>query len=201
MGITTAPARTRTAAALLAAGLLLAAPACTWGRPKPPPTTGGPRPTGPVVTTPRPTRPDPTTPPTTINPPDAAGWRGEMLGLVNAERAKANLQPMVLCGTLDRAAQAYAEDMARRNVMTHTGADGSTPFQRIQAAGYVSAGRGYLAGAENIAQGYPSVAAVMTGWMNSSGHRANILASATNHVGFGRQGAFWVQNFGAGGTC
>jgi uncharacterized protein YkwD len=200
MGTTTA--RPRTAAALLAATLLLAAPACTWGRrPTPPPSTGGPQPTGPVVTTPRPTRPDPTTPPTTINPPNAGGWRGEMLGLVHAERAKANLPPMVLCATLDRAAQAYAEDMARRNVMSHTGADGSTPFQRIQAAGYVSAGRGYLAGAENIAQGYPSVTAVMTGWMNSAGHRTNIMAAATNHVGFGRQGAFWVQNFGAGGRC
>jgi uncharacterized protein YkwD len=125
-----------------------------------------------------------------------------MLNSVNAQRAAAGLRPVKLCASLTRAAQSYAEVMFANKRMEHTGPDGSTPFQRMQAAGYRSAGSGYLAGAENIAMGYPTVQAVMTGWMNSSGHKANILASGTTDVGFGRAGnTWWVQNFGSGGTC
>jgi uncharacterized protein YkwD len=130
------------------------------------------------------------------------GWRGEMIAAVNAERARAGLAPMVSCGSLNAAAQRYAEELSARGVLSHTGADGSTPASRERAAGYVAAaGQRYLHGAENIAMGYPSVAAVMAGWMGSQGHRDNILAPATNDLGMGRQGNWWVQNFGAGGTC
>ena len=59
---------------------------------------------------------------------------------------------------------------------------------------------------ENVAYGYGSVAAVMSAWMNSSGHRANILSSSFAHVGVGRADAsngtpYWTQDFGRGGTC
>ena len=125
-----------------------------------------------------------------------------LLRRTNAERAKAGLGAMVSCGTVNRAAQAYAEEMAARGVLSHSGADGSSPASRMRAAGYVAVpGQRYMYGAENIAQGYKSVADVMRGWMNSKGHRDNLLAPATTHIGMGRQGDWWVQNFGTGGVC
>jgi uncharacterized protein YkwD len=171
-------------------------------RPERPPVSVPDRPVPTVPERPAP----PTTPMAPVAPapasPAASGWQAEMLALVNAERAKAGLNPMALCGTINRAAQSYAEAMAARGVLSHTGADGSTPATRMRAAGYVAApGQRYMYGAENIAQGYRDVPAVMTGWMNSSGHRANILAPATTHLGVGRSGNWWVQNFGTGGTC
>jgi uncharacterized protein YkwD len=134
--------------------------------------------------------------------PPGDPWRADMLAAVNAERSRVGLGPMYWCATLDRAAQTYAEQMAGRGVLSHTGADGSSPASRQRAAGYGAApGLRYMHGAENIAMGYPSVGAVMAGWMGSSGHRNNILAPGTIHIGMGRQGNWWVQNFGAGGTC
>jgi uncharacterized protein YkwD len=197
----------RTAAAMLVAAALAGSLAsCSRWRPANPP---GPKPTVTIApaTQPATTRPAaapaPTTPPVTFPPPAAAeGWRTEMLAAVNAERAKAGLNPMVSCATLNRAAQGYAENLSSRGVLSHYGPDGSDPAARERAAGYLAApGQRYMFGAENIAQGYPTVAAVMAGWMGSQGHRDNILASATTHLGMGRQGTWWVQNFGTGGTC
>jgi len=228
MRTTTTRPRVRRAAAglLVAAALATSLSGCNRfrGRPTAPHPGGqhpGARPGGnhgaghgggiPGPVTPRPPAPDPNPSPGPnpgpATPPPASGgqeegWRTEMLGLINGARAQAGLPPMALCGTLNTAAQRHAEDLARRGVLTHTGADGSTPAQREQAAGYRAApGQRYMYGAENAAQGQQSVSQVMTGWLNSPGHRANLLASATNHVGLGRSGVFWVQNFGTGGTC
>jgi uncharacterized protein YkwD len=197
----------RMAATLLVAAALGGSLAsCSRGRPANPP---GPKPTvttapGPQPTTTRPApRPPTTAPPVAVAPPvPAEAWRTEMLAAVNTERAKAGLNPMVSCATLNRAAQGYAEQLSARGVLSHYGPDGSDPAARERAAGYLAApGQRYMYGAENIAQGYPTVAAVMAGWMGSQGHRDNILASATTHLGMGRQGTWWVQNFGTGGTC
>jgi uncharacterized protein YkwD len=134
--------------------------------------------------------------------PPGSGWQGEMLASVNASRAQAGLAPLVACGALNRAAQNYADTMAASGVLSHTGPDGSTLTSRVRAAGYnMAPGARSVSYAENIAQGQPSVAAVMAGWMNSPGHRANLLAPGTTHIGVGRHGVWWVQNFGAGGTC
>jgi uncharacterized protein YkwD len=138
----------------------------------------------------------------TPSAPAGSGWQGEMLASVNAERAKAGVRPLAACAALNRAAQNYADTMAASGVLSHTGPDGSTLAGRVRAAGYnMAPGGGYVSYAENIAQGYPTVAAVMSGWMGSSGHRTNLLASGTTHIGVGRHGAWWVQDFGSGGTC
>ena len=63
--------------------------------------------------------------------------------------------------------------------------------QRITAAGY-----SWNWCAENIAYGYTSVSSVMDGWMNSSGHRANILSTSARELGAARVGNYWTQNFG-----
>ena len=78
--------------------------------------------------------------------------------------------------------------------MSHTGSDGSTMVQRIDRVGFP-----WRSVAENVAYGYASAAAVMTGWMNSSGHRRNILSSNT-HIGvglaYGSDGLpYWTQVF------
>lgn len=142
-----------------------------------------------------------TTGPPTQSTPDAS-WRTEMLASINAERARSGATPLVHCPALDRAAQAHSSDQAAHNEMTHSGSDGSTAGQRIAAAGYAGA----LAWGENVAVGYPSVGAVMTGWMNSEGHRANIMNPSYRHVGLGMATSavgrpYWTQNFGYGGSC
>ena len=108
----------------------------------------------------------------------------------NAERAAQNLGPLNLDAALCRAAQSFAEYMAKNGTFSHT-ADGRNPSARAQAAGYRGGGVG-----ENIAAGYRDVTAVVKGWMNSPGHRANILGKRYGVVGFGKSGKYWVAMFG-----
>jgi uncharacterized protein YkwD len=145
----------------------------------------------PSTTAPPVTRPAPTPVPV---PPT---MEAQMLGLVNAERAKAGLNPMSLCAPLSRAAQSYAQTMSNQKWFDHTGPDGSTLTSRTRAAGYSGSSL-----AENIARGHTSVTAVMQGWMASAGHRANIMNPKLTHLGVGwAAGNYWVQDFGSGGAC
>jgi uncharacterized protein YkwD len=118
----------------------------------------------------------------------------EILALVNAERSRRGLGPMVLDSRLQRTAQAHSEDQANRQTMSHTGGDGSTLRVRMDRSGFP-----WRTAAENVAYGYPTPASVMVGWMNSSGHRANILSSNT-HLGVGLAYSstgvpYWTQVF------
>jgi len=117
--------------------------------------------------------------------------------LVNAERARVGVAPLTVHSALTNAAQSYAELMAGTNCFSHT--CGSVPnfADRITAAGYT----GWRTVAENIAYGYTTPEAVVSGWMNSSGHRANILNSAFKETGIGVKAdpngrLYWVQEFG-----
>jgi uncharacterized protein YkwD len=125
-----------------------------------------------------------------------------MVGSINANRAAVGAPPLVRCGALDGAAQAHSQDQATTNTMTHTGSDGSTIGVRANRAGYI----GWTALGENVAAGYTSVDAVMSGWMNSPGHKANLLNPAFRHVGVGRADSaggrpYWTQDFGTSGRC
>ena len=124
----------------------------------------------------------------------------EVLELTNAERASAGCKPLTADSKLARAAGGHAEDMVERQYFSHTSPDGKGPGDRLAAAGF--SGRGW---GENIAAGQPTPKAVVVGWMNSSGHRANILNCAFNRLGVGyasgsvRPGyspGSWVQDFG-----
>ena len=124
------------------------------------------------------------------------GWEAEMLGAINAHRANVGLPPLSWCSTLSGAAQRQSDAQAGGNRMFH-----SNLAVNATSAGYT----GWTALGENVAAGQPSVAAVMTTWMNSSGHRANILGSYRD-VGFGQaRGSngviYWTQSFGSGGRC
>ncbi|MEM9134948.1 MAG: CAP domain-containing protein [Actinomycetota bacterium] len=167
------------------------------------PTTAAPTtaaPTTAAPTTAAPTTAAPTTAaPTTPAPPSDSGGEGQIrqdiLNLVNAERSKAGCSAVSLNGTLNNAADGHAHDMANNDYFSHTGLNGSSPGDRITAAGY--SWRTY---GENIAAGQRDAQQVMTAWMNSSGHRANILncSFAELGVGYALRGntPYWVQKFG-----
>ncbi|WP_165368304.1 CAP domain-containing protein [Phytoactinopolyspora endophytica] len=95
---------------------------------------------------------------------------------------------------LDEAAQGHSVDMAERNYMSHTSPEGEGPGDRAEAAGYPRWS------GENIAMGYATAEAVVDGWMNSEGHRANILNCDSAAIGVGvaegDEGIYWTQLFG-----
>jgi uncharacterized protein YkwD len=118
-----------------------------------------------------------------------------VLVLTNAERAKHGCAALRGDPRLAAAARAHSNDMALHKYFDHNSQDGTTPWDRIKRAGYPEPG------AENIAMGYPTAAAVMKGWMNSPGHRANILNCKLRALGVGVHsggsgGPWWTQDFG-----
>ncbi len=123
----------------------------------------------------------------------------ELLDLTNKARRDAGLKPLRSSYLLGKSAQKYAEDLATQNFFSHRGKDGSTLSSRVAATGY-----DFAAAGENIAAGQRSARIVFEGWMNSDGHRKNILAADYTEVGFGLfdstgssdYGKYWVQNFG-----
>lgn len=134
--------------------------------------------------------------------PGLEAWQSDMLALVNAQRAEAGAPPLQWCATVAAAAQGHSADQAAHSTMSHTGSDGSTPWVRLNRAGYT----GWSRAAENVAYGYPSVPAVMDGWMKSPGHRTNILDARLTHFGAGLVDSaggvpYWTQDFGTGGSC
>jgi uncharacterized protein YkwD len=102
----------------------------------------------------------------------------KVVELTNQQRASQGLAPLTVNELLVTAAAGHSTDMATNNFMSHTGSDGSNPGQRITRAGY--SWRTY---GENVAAGYSTAQSVMDGWMNSSGHRANILNPAFTEIG------------------
>ncbi|MFI8347891.1 CAP domain-containing protein [Streptomyces sp. NPDC085596] len=149
----------------------------------------------PVSTEPRPVRTTATTAaPSTPQPAaTASGDVARVVELVNAERAKVGCSPVKLNSTLTKAAQDHSADMAAHNTMSHTGSDGSDPGSRITAAGYQWSAYG-----ENVAYGYATPEQVMAGWMDSPGHRENILNCSYKEIGVGlaQPGSYWTQDFG-----
>ncbi|MCX5126798.1 CAP domain-containing protein [Streptomyces sp. NBC_00347] len=145
---------------------------------------------------PRPVEP-PAEPAETLAPSDSAAPSGvvaEVLELVNKERATVGCPELTVNAKLTKAAQDHSEDMAAHSNMSHTGSDGSDPGQRITRAGYE-----WRTYAENVAYGYPTAAKVMEGWMNSPGHKRNILDCDVKEIGIGlaQPGQYWTQDFGA----
>ncbi len=87
-------------------------------------------------------------------------------------------------------AQEHSEDMIDRDFFAHTNPDGDSPFDRLQNAGVL-----YSSGAENIAWGYHSAADVLNGWLNSSGHKANIENCSLTEHGVGILQSHWTHLF------
>jgi uncharacterized protein YkwD len=116
--------------------------------------------------------------------------------LTNAERTKKGCRKLSADTTLTKVAQAHSVDMAKKNYFAHNSKDGRSPFQRMSDAGY-----DYAAAAENIAAGQRTPKEVVAGWMNSPGHKANILNCDLTEIGVGYAtggdyGVYWTQDFG-----
>jgi uncharacterized protein YkwD len=119
----------------------------------------------------------------------------EVTVLTNDEREEAGCDAVATDERLRDSARGHSEDMAVNDYFDHTGQDGRSPFDRMADAGYPDPA------AENIAYGYRTPADVMDGWMNSEGHRDNILNCdlAAIGVGLAYDGdgrPYWTQNFG-----
>lgn len=118
----------------------------------------------------------------------------EVVDLVNKERAKAGCKALTIDDKLMLAAQRHSQDQADHKTMSHDGSDGSDVGDRLDRVGY--AWRAY---GENVAWNQQTPAAVMDAWMNSSGHRANILNCSFTEIGVGvarSNGPYWTQDFG-----
>jgi uncharacterized protein YkwD len=136
-----------------------------------------------------------TTAPSTSTTTNLAAYETEVIRLTNVERAKVGCGALATDARLTNAARLHSQDMVTKNYFDHTGSDGSTFVTREQAAGYPSPS------AENIAWGQRTPADVMTAWMNSAGHKANILNCGSHAVGVGvvltSSGVpYWTQDFG-----
>ena len=134
---------------------------------------------------------------------------GALLTAINAARAQARVcvngqspmpavAPLAWNAQLAAAADRHSTDMAVHNFMDHTGSDGSSAGQRITQAGYV-----WRAWGENIAAGYPTVAAVVQGWLGSPGHCTNIMSPDFEDFGASCRynaattyGSYWTTDFG-----
>jgi len=114
-----------------------------------------------------------------------------VIRLTNAERAGGGCGPLVNNGKLHAAALGHSVDMAEKDYFSHTSQDGSSMTDRIERQGY-----SWRSLAENIAAGYRTPASVVDGWMNSSGHRANIMNCNLTEIGVGFHDFHWTQNFG-----
>lgn len=120
----------------------------------------------------------------------------QVVALVNKERGAAGCGPVKEDTQLADAARSHSDDMAARDFFEHTNPDGADPGQRVTDAGYRWSTYG-----ENIARGQQTPESVMESWMNSPGHRANILNCAFKDIGIGIHegpgGPWWTQDFGA----
>ena len=116
----------------------------------------------------------------------------EVIRLVNEIRIENGLRPLTYDWELSRVARYKSQDMKDNKYFSHTSPVYGSPFQMMKSFGI-----SYRSAGENIAKGYATPEAVIEGWMNSSGHRANILNSSFTHIGVGyvAEGRYWTQMF------
>lgn len=131
-----------------------------------------------------------------------AAFEAEVLTLVNEHRAAGancgqagsfdSVPPLTMNSALRCAARVHSLDMSTRGYFDHTNPEGEGPRDRTTQAGYAGSSWG-----ENIAWGYPTPESVVSGWMNSPGHCANVMRAGYTEIGVGfAAGNYWTQNFG-----
>jgi uncharacterized protein YkwD len=135
-------------------------------------------------------------------PTSTISFTYQVVQQTNALRRERGLPPLALNTQLSRSAQTYTKAMATQDFFSHTGADGSTWQQRILATGY-----DFSSAAENLAIGYATPDRVIQGWMNSPGHRDNMLSVQVQEIGVGyfyldpdpgriTSYHYWAESFG-----
>ena len=121
-----------------------------------------------------------------------SSYETQVVELVNEIRAQYGLTPLTLNWQLSRVARYKSQDMADNNYFSHNSPTYGSPFQMMKQFGIT-----YRTAGENIASGYSSARAVVNAWMNSEGHRANILNASYTQIGVGyvADGHHWTQMF------
>lgn len=121
-----------------------------------------------------------------------SAYEKEVVRLVNEERAKAGVRPLTEDWELSRVARYKSQDMRDNNYFSHTSPVYGSPFDMIKNFGIT-----YRSAGENIARGQINPQAVVKAWMNSSGHRKNILNASYTKIGVGyvADGRYWTQMF------
>ena len=129
---------------------------------------------------------------TTTTTSSLSAYEKQVVTLVNQERAKAGLKPLTIDNTLSKSARAKSQDMHDKHYFDHQSPTYGSPFDQMKKFGIT-----YKSAGENIAMGQRTPQEVMNAWMNSSGHRANILNASYTHIGVGyvADGAYWTQQF------
>ena len=122
--------------------------------------------------------------------PSASSFEEQVVVLVNQERKKAGLAPLTHRADIKNVAEKKAMDMINSNYFSHTSPNYGSPFDMLKSFGV-----SYRTAGENIAKGQKSPQEVMNAWMNSSGHRANILNGSYTSIGVGYYNGAWVQLF------
>lgn len=119
-------------------------------------------------------------------------YEQQVVELTNQERAKYGLKPLAIDYELSRVAREKSRDMAVNNYFDHNSPVYGSPFDMMRSYGI-----NYRTAGENIAKGQRSPQEVVNAWMNSPGHRANILSADFTHIGVGyvSQGNHWTQQF------
>lgn len=119
-------------------------------------------------------------------------FEAQVIELTNEERTKNGLSALKASNPLSNVAQAKSNDMQQKNYFSHTSPTYGSPFDMMRDFGvnYSSAG-------ENIAMGQQTPQQVVQAWMNSEGHRKNILNGTFTHIGVGytENGSYWTQMF------
>ncbi|NLC77053.1 MAG: sporulation protein [Clostridia bacterium] len=138
---------------------------------------------------PTPTQPAPSA------PASNSQFEQQVVDLVNQERAKAGLKPLIHDPQLSQVARLKSQDMANKGYFSHTSPTYGSPFEMMKQYGI-----SYRTAGENIAAGQRTPAQVVAAWMGSSGHRANILNANFTHIGVGyvaggSYGHYWTQMF------
>ncbi|MEW6541668.1 MAG: CAP domain-containing protein [Bacillota bacterium] len=154
-----------------------------------------PPPTQPTPPPAEPTPPPPTQPAPTPNPGSMTANELKIVDLVNAERAKLGLRALAVDAKLSQVARLKSEDMRDNRYFAHQSPTYGSPFEMMRQFGIT-----YRTAGENIAAGQRTPEEAMRGWMNSSGHRANILNSSFTHIGVGHAVGgsytnYWTQMF------
>ena len=126
---------------------------------------------------------------------DTSGWEYDTFVLINEERKKNGLQPLVWNSELAGLAEDHCKDMIKRKYFSHYTPEGLSPFDRMNEYGIK-----YSAAAENLAAGQPTPESVEKAWMQSEGHRSNILNPKLKEAGIafergGEYGIYWAQEF------
>ena len=123
---------------------------------------------------------------------DISAYEKEVIRLVNEIRTKNGLKELITDTELCRVARVKSQDMKNNNYFSHESPTYGSPFDMMERFGI-----SYRAAGENIAKGQSSPQAVVNAWMNSQGHRKNILSSSYTHIGVGHvaSGNYWTQMF------